>query len=326
MSTRADLVEAMKNQAYDYAMESYDAEETVFDQIYQTENSEGSWEQYTSAIGPGELTETGEMEGMDEVEAMEGWTVYCANRKFTKELPLSDEALRDNRQMDNFIKTWGGGLGEAGRLTKERRHANLFNYGGYTSGHAVFNNNISGGVLTTYTSPNLCYDGYPFLNKSDNTRAAKHGGAYYNGFADKGLSETNLQQLWQSIADTNSYDEAGNRVSIVPNTILCKYGSDTWWTARRIVESQAAIYEGSHPGVKNLFGSLRVIGWSFLSDADAWFLGVARKGLMSLARMPLSIDTYEDKKHDGHIIRARVRFNCCVRNWRYWVGAKFSTS
>ncbi len=325
MNTRANFVRGMVNDAYDYAMESYSERPLVFPEIYDMESSGGAYEQYTTVVGPGKLNRRAESQTIPRVNTTEGFTVWCANFKYPVELAISNEAIDDNRKIKSFLKTWAQGLGDAARITQEDEHADLFNYGGYTSGHATFNNDIPGGVLSTGYG-NLCYDTFPFFNTDDNLRAAKSGLEYYNGVLNLQLNEVNIQQLFNLLTVTNSYDEAGKRVEIMPDTLLVKYGSDNWFAARRIIESPSSV-DGAHAGVTNLWKSqLRVIGWSALIDDNFWTIGSARKGLKSLARLPLTIDFYEDKPNDGQVVRARVRFGRAVCNFRYWVAANFSQS
>ena len=110
-TTRQDLVKAYVDDAYGWAMEAYDEEATIFDQLFDVENSEGAYEQYTTAIGPNRLTETAEAAQIDRTTATEGFTVYCANKKFAIELPISNEAIDDNRKIENFLRAWAKDLG-----------------------------------------------------------------------------------------------------------------------------------------------------------------------------------------------------------------------
>jgi len=325
MNVRANFVKGMVNDAYDYAMESYSEKPLVFSDIYDTETSEGAYEQYTTVVGPGKLNRTAEGVTLPRVETTEGFTVYCANFKYPVELAITNEAIDDNRKIKSFLKTWAQGLGEAARITQEDEHADIFNYGGFTAGHATFNNDIAGGVLSTgYGS--TAYDSVCAFNTSDNTRTAKSGLTYYNGVLTLQLDATNIQKLFNLLTVTNAFDEAGKRIEIMPDTLLCQYGSDNWFAARRLIESPASV-DGAHAGIVNLWKSqLRVIGWSALSDSDAYFIGCSKKGLKSLARLPLSIDYYEDKGNDGQVVRAKTRFGRCFNNFRFWVGANFSQS
>lgn len=325
MDTRANFVKGMVNDAYDYSMEAYMQKPVVFPEIFDLETSEASYEQYTTVVGPSKLNRIAEGVTIPRASAVEGFTVYVANFKFPVELSISNEAIDDNQKIKNFLKTWAQGLGDATRVTEEDEHADIFNYGGYTAGHNTFLNDIPGGVLTT-SYGNLVYDSKPFFSLTGNNRTAKHGGTYYNGIASLQVNETSLQTLFNLLAVTNAFDEAGKRVDIVPDTVLCKFGTDTWFTLRRILESSGSP-DAQHEGVANLWrGKLRLVGWSALTDADAFFVGVAKRGLKSLARLPLTIDYYEDKPNDAQIVRARRRLGRGVTNWRYWVGTNFATS
>jgi len=305
-------------------MEKYDEVATVFDQIFDTGSSDAAYEQYTSVLGPSSMTETAEGETINRKTATEGFTVYCANRKFADELPLTNEAIDDNQKIRNFLKTWAQGLGEAARSTKETSHADIFNKGGIALGDRTFNNDVNNVLSTGYG--NLCYDSKSFLNLTGDARTAKSGKTYYNGVEVLNLNETNLQTLFQLITVTNAYNEAGRRISLRPNVLIVQLGSNNWFTAKRILESPSMV-SGAHSGIENLWkGELRLIGWPFLTDSDAWFLGTAKQGLMSLARKPLTIDYYEDKPTDSQIVRGRTRFGKCVRNFRSWAGANFSTT
>ena len=305
-------------------MESYSEKPVVYSEVYDTENSAGAYEQYTTVIGPGKMQRTAEGVTIPRVSTTEGFTVYCTNFKYPVELSISNEAIDDNRKIKQLLKTWAQGLGESARVTQEDEHADLFNKGALTAGHITFNNDINNVLSTGYG--NLAYDSVCLFNTSDNPRTAKSGLQYYNGVLTLQLNETNIQKLFNLITVTNSFDEAGKRVDIMPDTILCQFGSDTWFAARRIIESPASV-DGAHAGITNLWKSqLRVIGWSALTDSDAYFIGCSKKGLKSLARLPLTIDYYEDKQNDGQIVRAKIRFGRAATNFRFWVGANFSQS
>lgn len=321
---RENFPKAMINDSYDYAIEAYDDEKTTFDEISSVEDSKSSYEQYTTAIGPGEMDETEEGTEISDKGAIEGFTVHCANKKFTLKFPLSSESIDDNRKIDNFLKAWAQGLGESARTTKEKQHANLFNYGGFTAGHSTFLNDVNNVLTTSYG--NKCYDTLPFFNLSNNLRTAKHGGTYYNGVQTLNLNETNLQELYKLMAVTNAYNEAGVKVSIIPNILLVQQGSLNAFTAEKILNSPGSP-DATHSGVANIWRTrLRLVTWPYLTTANAWFLGVAKKGIKSLSRKALTVDYYEKPEIDTNYVRGIIRFGRAVTNFRYWVGANFATS
>ena len=297
----------------------------MFDQIFEVEDSDAAYEQYTTAIGPNKLTKVAEGVAIPRQTASEGFTVYIANFKYPAELAITNEALDDNQKVDNFLKSWAEGLGEVVRNKQESEHAGIFNEGGFTAGTSPYFDNSIPGVLTPSYGM-LAYDTIPFFALTGAPRTAKHGGTYYNSVASLTLDGTGLQTLTKLMSVTNAYNEAGIEITLRPNVLLVQEGSDNYYTAKRLLESAADV-AALQSGVKNVWqSSLRLIGWRFLSDSDAWYLGIAKQGLKSLARMAPVIDYYEDKSIDSQIVRMRARFGRGVTNFRPWVAANISTS
>ena len=324
MTDRSAFLKGMVKDAYKYYFEKYEAVPTVYDQIFDIEDSTAAYEQYTTAIGPQKLTKTAEGVATPRQSASEGFTVYCANYDYPSELAISNDALDDHQKVDNYLKSWAEGLGEVVRNKQESEHAALFNFGGFTAGHAAFDNSIPGILTPSYGS--LAYDAKPFFNLTGNARTAKHGGTYYNGVSSLTLDGTGLQTLMKLISVTNAVNEAGIEITIMPNILLCQYNSDTYYTAKRLLESTGDV-SGVHAGIENVWkSSLRLVGWRFLTDPDAWFIGVAKQGLKSLARMSPVIDYYEDKPIRSQVVRMQARWGRAPTNFRYWAAANFATS
>lgn len=266
MAQRSAHPKAMVKDSYRYFMESYDGEDKTFSQIVQQEASSAAYEQYTSAIGPAGLTKVREGNSIPRQSTQEGYTVYCANYKYPAELPLTNEALDDNQKIANFLKAWASGLGEAIANKQNSDHADIFNYGGYTAGHDTFNNNIPGVISPGYGD--LIYDGKPFFALSGNNHTAKNGSTFYNSVASLTLNGQNLEDLMKLIAVTNAFSEAGQEVSIKPDTLLVQYGSSNYYKAQRLLESMAD-EDAAHSGVTNVWrNSLKLIGWRFLTDKN----------------------------------------------------------
>lgn len=325
MTSRSNLLKAMVKDAYAYYFEKYEEVPTVFDQLFDVEDSNAAYEQYTTAIGPNKLTKVAEGVAIPRQTASEGFTVYCANFKYPAELAITNEALDDNQKIDNFLKSWAEGLGEVVRNKQESEHAGIFNEGGFTAGTSSFFDNSIPGILTPSYGM-LAYDTIPFFALTGAPRTAKHGGTYYNSIAALTLDGTGLQTLMKLMSVTNAYNEAGIEITIQPNVLLCQYNSDNYYTAKRLLESTGDV-AGLHSGVENIWkSSLRLIGWRFLTDSDAWYIGVAKQGLKSLARMAPVIDYYEDKSIDSQVVRMRARWGRCVTNFRYWAAANIATS
>src|SRR3990167_11383393 len=119
MNTRANFVKGMVNDAYDYSIESYNAKPMVFQDLYDTESSEGSYEQYTTVVGPASFGRVGESVTIPRVNIAEGFTIQIANFKMATEMAMSNESIDDNRHIKNMLKSWAQGLGESARIKQE---------------------------------------------------------------------------------------------------------------------------------------------------------------------------------------------------------------
>lgn len=322
---RSSFIQAMVRDSFPYFIEKYDAIDPVFSQVYEVESTSGAYEQFTTAIGPGALTVVAEGQSIPRVSAQEGFTVICAVKKRAEEFPITNEAISDNRKIANMLKAWAGGYGESVRNAQEQDHADVFNYGAYTSGHTTFDNSIPAVITPSYG--NYLYDGKPLFAASGNNHTAKNGSTYYNAYSSKQLGSAGLQDVMKLLQITNAKNEAGLEVTLIPNTILVQAGSANYYIAKKLLESTGDSQE-AHEGIINVWrGSLRLIPWRFLTkDADAWFVGIAKKGLKSLSRMAPKIDYYEHKNTDSQIVRIRVRWGKAPTNFRYWVGCNQSTS
>ena len=330
MNNRAVFVKGMVDDNYPYAIEKYDEKPLVFPEVFDEEKSDRAYEQYTTVVSTGSLPKVPEGGSLPDHPTTEGYTAYVTPNKYGEKMSMTNESIDDNRHIKNFLKKWMEGWGESSRRTQEDEHANLFNYGGFTAGTDqkqidAFLNDISNGVLTTPYGP-FVYDTAPFFNVSTSTRASKSGGAYYNGIATMPLNTANLEMMFNLMTVTNSYDEAGKKVQIIPDTIITAYGSANYFTARRIIESPASV-DAAQAGVANLWQSqLKVIGWSSIAYPNMWIIGCSKKGLKSTARTALSFKSWEDKDNEVQVVSCSFRFGRGVTNWRYWAAANITQS
>jgi len=323
-TTRSSFVKAMVKDGYPYSWDAYEKQKVVFDQLFDTMTSDAAYEQFTSAVGPGKLTETTEGTTIAQNPLQEGFVVYCKNKKYTESFKATYELIDDNQKIKNMFNDWSRMMGETTALTLESEHAAIFNKGGFTSGHAAFDNSIAGVLTPSYG--NFIYDGKPFFALSGNNHTAKNNSTYYNSLGTKTLGGSLLEEMSKLISVTNAYSEAGNEVSIIPDVLLVQLNSANYWTAKRLLESTGDV-DATHSGVSNIWrNGLQLIGWRFIDTANAVYLGCSKKGLKSLSRMPLTFDTWDDKGIQAHVISGTVRGGRCVTNFRYWAAANLSTS
>lgn len=322
---RNEFTKLMQKDMYKYFLESYDKYDPVYPKIFEVVTSNAGYEIETSAIGMGKLSEREEGASIVYSNPLEGFQVVTKMRTYSDGFSLSMEFVEDTppekiaNAMQGFASKWAEGVTD----TKEAFAASFFNNGGLTAGHKVFNNNITG-VVSDPTG-DLCYDGKPFFNLTGNARSAKaHSTTYYNGIASA-LDSSNLQTLYNLMTVTNNRDEKGDIIRIMPNILL--HPGSLRFTVKSVLESDAIVGGSSASLNKNVVqGLLQPIEWAYLTDTDAWFLGVARKGLKFYERKAPVIDFYQNEETRAWHATIDTRFGASVNNWRYWAGSNFATS
>lgn len=320
MANRAEFAKGMQKDLYTYFMEAeqYQQLTPVYPQLFEVKQLEGAYDQQTSAIGMGKLSERKERDNIKRSNPLEGFTVPIKARTFSDSFELSMETVEDftpsklsNVLMD-IAKGWQQGIVN----TKEQFAAKFFNYGGFTAGHDVFNNTITG-VVDDPTG-DLGYDGKPFFALSGNNHPAKNGSTYYNSVANS-FSATNLITGYNLMADTNAYDEKGEKINLIPEIIL--HPAALKFSVAEVLKNTDTANIKSK--VENL---VTPIQWNYLTDTDAWFLGVPKKGLVWYERKAPQITVYQDEKNKAYIVDIDTRFGAGMNNWRFWSGFNLSTS
>jgi hypothetical protein len=319
---RSGFPELLKKTSYQYYFEEYDRHDTVYDKLFTVKPSDSAWEQQTTSLRAGKLSEVKEGSEILASNPLEGFTVYGKNRKYGDSIELTLELVEDTptEKIMNIVQDIAKGWGEGVVISKEEFAATFFNKGGFTAGYDSFNNTITGNV--TDPTGALCYDGKPFFNLSNNTRSSKAGGTYYNGLA-LALSSANLQTAYNLMTNTNNRNERDEVVAIKPSVLVIPPALR--FTAKNILEADNVVGSANNDinVTKNL---VTPVEWHYLSDSDAWFLGVPQKGLVWLERKQPVIDAYQDEKTKNYYVTIYARWGAMMTNWRYWVGSNFSTS
>lgn len=319
---RNQFTQLMQKDLYKWTWESYATLPTVYDKVFDVQTSDSSYEKGTTGIGVGELDETPEGNDVQEKNMIEGFTVIGKNRSFRNSISVTEEFVEDTpaEKIANFMKDATKGWGEGVIIAKEKFAAKFFNRGGYTAGDDVFNNTITN-VVDDPTG-NLCYDNKPFFNLSNNLRSSKGGGTYYNSLA-LALSDTNLQTAYNQMAVTNNRNERDDIVAIKPNIILIP--SALRFTTDKILHS-AQVLGSANNDINPVQNLVTPIEWQYLTNSSAWFLGMAKKGLVWQERKPFVIDFYQNDENNKYIAKISARWGARMENWRNWVGSQLLTS
>lgn len=314
---RNQFTEAMKDDMYDWYWESMPEKPPVWQDLFEVVPSESAYEQFTSAIGLGELLEKPEGTALQTEAPMESYTIICKNRSFGRKVNFSYESVQDSKKgnlLQGTVSTWG----KAVDRTKEKFYSNFFNYGAYSVGHDVFDNTITG-VITDATGKKI-YDSQPFFYTA---HADKVGGTYANYVASRSLTHSNLQTSYLTYTTTNNRDERGFPFELTPDVLLIPPGLK--FTAAVILNTTAI--PGSQDNDTNVLSTIVApIQWSYLTDTDGWYLGKKKMGLMATEREGVSLDFWQDEETKDYFASIFARWGGCVTQWRYWMAFNIASS
>jgi len=321
MPSVADFPEGLKKDGYKWYWEEYDRLDPVWSKIFKEWKTDALYEKSTSAVDSGDLEEKGEDDEVALKSSTEGFTCIGRVRTWSKKEGISQELNDDIQKLSNFMKSKMSSWANSENETKEKFFANVFNRGGFTSGHAMFDATIPG--VIDDASGNYAYDSKPFFNASTNTRLSKGGGAYYNGLGALNLTKANLQTMYNLITITNAFDEKDEAVDIAPDTLLCN--PSLKFTAEEILNSK------EDPTTTNratnvAYGLVKPLFWRFLTDVDQWNLGKALKGLHALLRENPEFEKWKNMDTKKHYMSILSRFGFLLDNFRFWASANYPTS
>lgn len=307
----------MKDDMYAVFWDNWPEEPPVWDQVFDVVQSNSAYEQFSTAVGLGELLEKPEDEDIQADRPMESYTIVCKNRSWARMVPFSYETVQDAKKPADFVGqtvgTWARGL----NVTKEKFYAKFFNEGAKTAGNDVFNNTITG--LVTDASGDKIYDSQPFFG----THTDRVGNSYTNHNASNSLSAANLQSTYLTYTTTNNRDERGEVVSIRPDVLLIPPALR--FTAQVILNT-AAIPGSMDNDINTMNSILTPMEWFYLTDTDSWFVGKLKMGLMATDREDVSIDFWMDEISKRYYASIFTRFGGAVSKWNFWYGSNLSTS
>lgn len=337
MNINQDFVEGLKKDAYEYYFEGFDEHEPIYTKICEVRESQNAYEKGTVLSGPGVLDEKTYAGAYDEVNLTETWTWVIKMHEFGNILPIEGSTVEDLKaKAGDLVRDWAKEWGGADLRVREKKVADIFNKGGYTSGDDdTFDNSIPN--VVSDASGDGVYDGTAaspmcLFNLSDNERTAKDGSTYYNGLS-LSLTPTNFETAYTRLRRTNAKTEEGDEVALPLNTlgILVTNNADAL-TARRIFlsENLAGTNLNDINVLRRIVSEDRIIEMPYFDSAAAtagvWAIGCLKKGIRFYNRIGPEFDFWEEKNANILNARIRVRFGWGVIQWRYWVGSNFPTS
>ncbi len=315
---RSQFTENMKKDMYAYFWEKYDDTPPKHQELFDIVSSDAAYEQFTSAIGLGELLEKPEGEDLQSDAPMESYTIVCKNRSFGRLVRFSYETIQDAKKTANMLSTTVGTWGRMVPITKEKFYAKFFNNGALTAGHDVFNNSITG--VVTDASGDLIYDNKGLFST---THASRAGTTYSNYTASRALTQGNLQSTWETYHQTNNRDERDEIIVLNADVILLPPALK--FTAQVILNT--TLLPGSMDNDTNVMaGILGTLEWAYLTDTDGWYMGKKKAGLMATDREDVTLDFWQDETSKDYFASIFTRFGGCVKNWRHWYACNVASA
>jgi hypothetical protein len=156
---RSQFTENYKKDLYDYFWDAYPDKPAVWESVFDVKQSDAAYEQFTSAIGLGELLEKPEGQDMQTDAPMESYTIVCKNRSFGRVVRFSYESVSDSKKISNIVTETVGTWARQVPISQDKFYVKFFNNG--TASNAVFNNTITG--VVTDSSGDYIYDGKAFF-------------------------------------------------------------------------------------------------------------------------------------------------------------------
>lgn len=318
----ANFLEALTQDMYDWAFESYTAEPVVWPQLCEIKSLDtGDGWKGTSTYGLDVLDDVPDEQEAKASEFGEAYTWRIRIKNFRKKFVVTENLLNDTNKdklaadLQGLAQQWG----QMVRLTEENSVARLFNKGPLTAGDkTAFDNSY-----TNEPDPNagFIYDGLPWFDTAHPSYLDATA-TYANHTASLSFSATNLQTVYTAMTVTNAKNERGQEIQIVPDVILANPALK--WTIDPILKSQYGV--DANMTLNVVQGIADPIYWRLLSDADGWYVGLKKKGIQFYDRQPMRITITQIPGKNAFEVEVKRRFGVGITNWRYWYCANVAAS
>jgi len=256
-------------------------------EIFDTENSDRSFEEETKLSGFSAAPVKGEGSAISYDNAQEAWTARYNHETIAMGFSITEEAIEDNLY-DSLSARYTKALARAMAYTKQVKAAN------------ILNNAFSGSGVTYGDGKTLCASDHPLVSGGTNSNVPAVA-------AD--LNETSLEAAVIQIAGWT--DERGLLIAAKPRKLVIPPA--LMFTATRLLETELRVgtadndlnalkTNGSIPG-----------GYTvnhYLTDTNAWFLLTdVPNGLKHFVRTPMSTGMDADFDTGNSRYKARERYS-----------------
>lgn len=288
MLFRADFPYTLRRDLYKHFFDKYTALPSIFDTIFDVQDSEAAQEVWTSATGMGIPVPKKEGESIKFHAPFEDWEVIFTHESYADGLEVSHELAEDSQKLRPFVQRHANSWAKGVSYLKEKIAASIFN-----------------------DNP-IIYDGTNFFS---DTHPNKVGGTFDNNLS-LALDAAGLETAIYTLENTNAYDERGEKILIKADTLLVHPALK--FTAAKLLNSTLMPGEADND-INPLKGILNLVSWPFLSSPTAWYVGCVKEGVVFFNREGPIINTWID--NDRVVVKASVYWRGCagVHDWRFWV-------
>lgn len=318
---RTDFTQALVKKGYEVFWDEYPEVQDVWTGLFAEENVTTPYVERSSMIGLGDLEEKQEGEPFSYDRPADGWPVLGRVRTFGRAIAFSMELYEDT-QIENLFSQTVAQWAQSYQRTRDRWYARFFNEGAWTNGSPVFDNTVPG--VKVDPTGRFIYDGKPFFTDSANPHPTKLSDIVIANYFPLELTHENFQLVYKHMTLNMSYDEKGDEIDLVPDTLLIH--PNLRFKAQEILASEFLPNSATTPSIRNPLRRIvpNVIEWRRLKDENGWFLLMRQRGMKALNRKELVLDVWEDPETKEVKANVNCRYGGYIDNCRYGVACNVS--
>lgn len=323
--TRSDFEASVNQQINEVLFENYKPLNEMFRYYLNVvPMPAGAYVKSNSMVGLGMLEEKPEGQDIAEDSISQGYTTAGKARTFAKTVRFSKESVRDDQaRVTQDVFDFGQSWAAAYQRTRENLASKIFNFGAFTSGHDIFDNNIPG--VFDWSPGKFIYDGKPLFAASGNNHPLKESTTTcYNSLGATAFSATNFATAYSLLVETNCVDERGEKFTCNPNLLMVGSfaNEQTAWTT--LYSTQVGLTNNADNPWRSK--AIQLIRNPFI-PANSWVLMDTTMPFVDfLERQIPEIRVWTDNDNLDMCVSVDARFGIHVRNWRAAVASYLPTS
>lgn len=274
--------------------------------------------------------ETGAGEEMRYSTPSGGRDLPMTKRRFTTGMEIARDDVRDGVSdvITNRIRDFARNAVDERRRRQERYYWDILNYGGYTLGHAIFDQSGD------YKDNNalFLYDGKPLFNLTANGRSflklpegASSGTTYFNLYpSGTALTPQNYQKLLNTLTATNAFSDEGKEISMDGKLILI-YHPDNEVQALTLLRS-THLPSSANNDINIHYKSATPLRSRWLRNSASWAIFMPNRKWIAYDQEQPIIESWFDQERKLFKVTIDTRWGFEIRAFTPIVAADFPQS